>query len=226
VTCPVEVVPDAIDTTFWSQRPEQPPEDRFTVVSWGKMSSRKMPIELLQVFSTAFPHDRYPECRLEIKTHGGILGGGAHLIPSIADPRVTIHDDVWSTDELRSWVARAHCAACLSRGEGMYLPPLQAMALGVPTVVVDHTGPHDFADERWNWPVRLDEREPLVPSPMGGGMRWWNPDLEHAVAQLRAVYDDYARARERAKHGRRLVLRRYNPQAVVDRFLDALKVLA
>jgi hypothetical protein len=57
-------------------------------------------------------------------------------------------------------------------------------------------------------------------------MRWWNPDLEHAVAQLRAVYDDYARARERAKHGRRLVLRRYNPQAVVDRFLDALRVLA
>jgi glycosyltransferase involved in cell wall biosynthesis len=181
-----------------------------------------MPLETVRACVGAFPRETHPDVRLELKTNGGNFGGGPHQIPAFADDRIIIHDGAWTLPVLREWVAKAHLGFFLSRGEGMMNPPMQAMALGVPSIVVDHSGPADYADRRYNFPVALDPATPLVPSPMGDGMRWWNPSLEDAVAQLRAAYDDYDGALRRARAARAMVRRRYTVGAVVDRLLRAV----
>jgi glycosyltransferase involved in cell wall biosynthesis len=227
VTCPITVVPDAIDVDFWAKRPAKPADDApFTIVSWSRMTSRKMPLEMVYAFQLAFPRDRYPDVRFELKTNGGNFGAGRNVIPGNLDPRVTIHDGAWPLERLRDWVATAHLGFFLSRAEGMFNPPLQAMALGVPVVCADHSGPADFMEERFGYPVQLDPHEPLVPSPLGPGMRWWNPDLEHAVAQLRAAHDDYAEAKRRARRAKAMIPARYRVEIVVNKLIAALKEIA
>jgi glycosyltransferase involved in cell wall biosynthesis len=222
VTVPMTIVPDPIDTEYWCERKVQPQEGIFKIVSWSNMTSRKMPIEMVTAFQQAFPRTEYPDVEFHLKTSRGNFGGGEGIIPRFEDDRIHIINGSLLIDDLRDWVSSAHCAFFLSRGEGMFNPPMQSMALGVPTIIPDHTGPADYADTRWNWPIPLDTHTPLVKSPMGEGMRWWNPDTGAAIAQLRNVYHDYGEALRRAVAAKAMIKRRYNVPLFVQRLSKEL----
>lgn len=213
VRVPMHYVPEPVDTEYWSSVPHVPNPNVFKIVSWSRMSSRKMPMEMLQVFSYTFPRERYPDVIFELKTYGGQFGVGTGIIPTIDDPRIRIYDGVWSLDKLRSWVQDAHCGFFLSRGEGMFVPPMQAMAMGIPVIVPNHSGPADYADRRYNYPVKL-ARPQFVPSPMGDNMQWWNPSLEDASDQLLALYTNYEEAKKRGTAAKEMIQRRYSVPVV------------
>ena len=216
---PMYTIPEPVDTAYWSERTQLPNPKEFKIVSWSRMSSRKMPLEMLQVFSYVFPADQYPDVVFELKTNNGQFGMGSAGIPHIRDKRIRIHDGIWSLDRLRDWASSANAGFFLSRGEGMFVPPMQAMCLGLPVIVPNHTGPSDYADTRYNYPVKLDPKEPLVPSPMGEGLRWWNPSLDHAAEQLKKLYDNYKEAQRRGKAAQKMIQERYSILSVANRIV-------
>ena len=66
----------------------------------------------------------------------------AHACAEGVSEQVTIEDWV-EEDRLTSWYARAGAFAFLSEYEGFGLPPLEAMAAGVPTLVLDTPVAHE-----------------------------------------------------------------------------------
>lgn len=85
----------------------------------------------------------------------------------------------------------AHVYVSAARGEGFGLQPLQAMAMGIPTILTNAHGHAAFAH------LGIPVEAKLVPAPesMGWGEagEWWEVSIEELAATMRDVYEDYAR---------------------------------
>jgi GT2 family glycosyltransferase/glycosyltransferase involved in cell wall biosynthesis len=223
VNVPIYVVPDSVDDKVFTYY-DRPQRDTFTFACWAKMTSRKCPIELLECFWKAFPNEE--DVRLVIKTHhkqfgGGKLGG----IPNVKDPRITIYDSGgdlpdWSTEEMVKLAHNADCGIFLSTGEGFYDGPVEAMMTGLPVIIPSHTGPLDYNNEEYNYPVRTSHVED---SPMGPEMKWWVMDYDHVVERMREVYECRNVAKEKGKKAAKWVRSLYTPEKVADIFISNLE---
>jgi hypothetical protein len=159
-------------------------KDTFTFVTYGTLNGRKSPMETIFAFLAAFPADLYPNLRLELKTRGAIFGGSKGHIPTVADRRVKIIDATWDRATLIEWLNKADCMLFATKGEGYGMPPREAICLGLPTIYAHHTGMVDLID--YALPVSVGKEED---SPIGG--KWYVPDWENMVDQMRLMYDEY-----------------------------------
>jgi hypothetical protein len=179
----IAVVPLAINSAYCHSRRRER-KDVFTFVSYGTLSGRKSPLETIECFQKAFPHEQ--DVRLVLKTRLGVCGYSYNYVPPISDPRVTVidigkdqHD--WSAEQLRDWLYSADCMLFLSKGEGFGLPPREALATGMPLIVSDNSGMTDLAPHAYG--IRTHHEED---SPIGG--KWAIPDWEQAIERMRYVY--------------------------------------
>lgn len=212
---PVAVVPLAISPLYQLLR--RPVRETFTVVTWGALTSRKCPQETLAVFERAFPRDRFPQCRLRVKTKCGLFGDRLNALPEVDDPRITIYDDVWLPDRMLGFLYEADCGLFLSRGEGFGMPAREAIATGLPAVLSDHSGHADVALAAYTWPAPTARMEK---SPMGG--EWWTTDYDAAVDQLRTVYADRAGSLAKAARGAEWFQATWGGAEVARRIIETL----
>jgi glycosyltransferase involved in cell wall biosynthesis len=180
---------------------------------------RKNPIDVHEAFLQAFP-DR-DDVRLVFKAHGGFakqpdegdLVGEEQRAASFvercaADDRVILIDEFLSYDDVVALVASCDAYVSLARAEGLGLPVLEAMALGVPTICMDYSGHSDFVTAEGSLLVPYD----LIDVPEDASHyynprsysseppRWAQPRLPEAAALMRELADDAA-LRERLSHG-------------------------
>ena len=113
-----------------------------------------------------------------------------------SDPRVTVVDEFLSYDDVLSLVASCDVYVSLARAEGLGLPVLEAMAMGVPTVCMAYSGHLDFVADDTNCRVPFDvvdvppsashfyhpRNYPVAP-------RWAQPRIEDAARVLRELAD-------------------------------------
>lgn len=213
---PVQTVPLAINPRYKFMA--RPVRETFTVVAWGAMTSRKSPHETVEVFQKAFPIERYPHCRLRIKTKCGLFGDVLSSVPDFADPRIEVYDGVWMVDDMIGFLYDADCALILPRGEGFGMPAREAIATGLPTILAEHSGHLEVCDQRYTWPVRTARMER---SSMGG--EWWTPDWDQAVDLLRWVHDNRKIALARAELGADWFEETWGQRAIGQRILAALE---
>jgi len=127
-----------IDVIYLGAPTPPPSEPREPVVLYvGSIFNRRHIPVLIEAFSRVAA--RHPAVRLEIvgdnRTHPPIDIDGAIARSGAAD-RVRVRPYV-SDDELAALYARASAFAFLSEYEGFGLTPLEAIAAGVPAVVLD-----------------------------------------------------------------------------------------
>lgn len=103
-----------------------------------------------------------------------------------------------SQDEVCAWLARAHVYVQTSHWEGMPLPVLQAMALGVPCVVTDVVGNRDAVSH--------------------GATGLLARDVSSLAVYVKSLLDQPQRARELGERAQREARQRFHPQ----RFRHAL----
>jgi glycosyltransferase involved in cell wall biosynthesis len=220
---PIHIVPIGVDVSSY-QYVERPPRDTFTFVSWARMSSRKMPHELLQCFWKAFPGVK--DVRLVMKTRNHDFGLGSIGIPKHNDSRITIIDEEWPTSKLVDLAHQADCGVFLSHGEGWFMPPLQAMATGLPVIAPSHSGCSGWADPKYTYIVGLDPKRPTGDAPLGtrGGkpLQWWNPSLDETVAWMRHVYENRDEAAAKGKASAEYVRKKFNEKVMVDELVKVL----
>ena len=131
----VRHVPLGVDTKFWKPMNREPNE-RFTFRAGGSLWRRKGLDALVKAFE-ALKLDAV----LEIKA-----APHAKDVPSGPWPdNVKLNREWMSPNQLRAWMNQADCFVAPARGEGFGLIPLQAIALGVPTIVSDTSGQSQFA---------------------------------------------------------------------------------
>lgn len=132
----VSAVPLGIDTKFWKPLPKETnPVYRFH--AGGSLWYRKG----IDVVVKAFNELGLPNTELHIKAAPHAYDAP----PKIEGDNIHMHRNWMTPEDQRTWFNQADCFIAASRGEGFGLMPLQAIALGIPTIVSLSTGQNEFA---------------------------------------------------------------------------------
>lgn len=192
---PIEVCPLGTNPIYYVAK-RRVPKDTFNICTYATLTGRKAPLETLEMFTKAFPRDKYPDVKMTFKTRLGYFGWGSNQVPPIVDDRVTIINTRvnkipdWSAEEIRDWLLTQDVFLFLTKGEGFGMPLREAMATGIPCVFSNNTGMKEAACQ-WNWPIRTKTEEE---SPLGG--KWRLPDWDLAIDTLRWMYSHREKAFE------------------------------
>ena len=178
----VKHVPLGVDTTFWSPR-QRPRSNVFQFRAGGSLWKRKG----LDVVVRAFNELRLPDAVLRIKA-----APHARDVPDNIESDKVFLDRQWmSLEDQRKWFNEADCFIAASRGEGFGLMPLQAIALGVPTILSMSSGQTQFSHLATNT-VKCGKSQSET---IG---RWDEPNLDDLKRAMLWHYNNRAEAEQKA----------------------------
>jgi glycosyltransferase involved in cell wall biosynthesis len=203
---------------------------------------RKNPIDAYQAFAQAFPGRQ--DVRLVFKVHGGFeknpderdLTGEEDrarefLALCAGDERVILVDELVTYEDLLSLMASCDVYVSLARAEGLGLPVLEAMAMGVPTVCMAYTGHLDFVSEDTNRLVPFDVVDIAEsashfyhPRSYPDRPRWAQPRLTETALCLRELADQPDLRTQIADRARRAALD-YQRRSRESRWVERLEEL-
>lgn len=191
VNIPIEVLHLGVDPEMYSYY-ERPERDTFTFLITGTITNRKNPWSLIKAFLTLFGDNN--NVQLVIKTKEGTF-------PQISNDNITIIDKFVTTEELKKIYQDADAFVFPSRGEGFGLPPLEAMATGLPTIISNHTGMAEYANEKYNYPINKYSmiKADNFPKEWGDVGSYYNPDFNELKTLMKYIYDNREEAKEKGK---------------------------
>ena len=171
----VSVVPLGVNVDYWKPTP-RPANSRFRFHAGGSMWLRKGLDVVVEAFEKAGV-----DAELHIKVPL------ERFVPNRVWPsNIIIHTGWMSKQEQFDWFNQADCFIAASRGEGFGLMPLQAMAMGIPTIVTPTSGQAQFADlASVVVPVTSQNCSGYEIDSFAGC--WDEPDVDALVEALRGV---------------------------------------
>jgi glycosyltransferase involved in cell wall biosynthesis len=117
--------------------------------------------------------------------------------PRFTDPNVRALVTKLDLYQWRSLLTHADCFVFPSRGEGWGLPPREAAATGLPTIVTDYGGLQEGIDD-WAMPLAVKGRSVAAYGWWDAGTigEWAEPDVDCLVELMRRCVDQPEAARE------------------------------
>jgi hypothetical protein len=188
VEVPITVVPQGIDPSTYHYQ-ERSPAAGLTTLMVGPLCERKNTDIGIQAWQQAFADDA--DARLLLKAR---FGSSAVIA---RDSRIQLIDTTEKTRGIAHWYGQADVLMALG-SEGFGLPAVEAMACGLPVILLDSEGQHDLSEDAGDLvlsvlPERMDR---MKEAPYNGvGLRGV-PGVEAVAARLRwvAEHRDEARA--------------------------------
>lgn len=196
----------------WMDRPER---DTYTFIDFAAPLSTRKGAELVyKAFAMAFPKNTHKDVRLILKTTEPFwLWGG------LDDKRVRLIKHSLDSTEMLRLLFDADCMVFPTHGEGFGLPPLQAMATGLPTLVTNWSGCQEYADKKYCLPLDYT----LVESPhWKTGGQWADVKTDDLVDKMRWCYNNRKIARSIGKTAADHVAKEWTWEKRTNDFLDEL----
>lgn len=215
VATPCTVVPLGVDPAIYAPI-ERPAREGITTLVVATNARRKHLAEAIAAWRGAFAGDA--AARLVIKGRFG------QAPPALDDPRIRHDGDSLPTRGIAAHYAEADVLLALGN-EGFGLPAVEAMATGLPVVLLDAEGQADLcADARgFVLPVPAAGRESADDSPFGPGGTRAVPDVAAAARQLRWVAAHRAEARAMGAAAAAWARRHRDIRHAAPALLDALE---
>jgi len=203
---------------------------RFTFLFVGSYSYRKGVDLLLEAFLREFS----PEEDVELVMHTAGIGRGTeynHLLSYLQRINAKAHVSVFGKSLTPEWMARLYnrsdCVITLTRGEGWCMPVTEALLCEVPVVAPRSTAMAEYLSDDIAYLVPVTERTIAdIDEAFGAGFVraygkrgnvCYEPSVDEARRQMRAVVDDPDAARHKAAAGRALIAEQVSwPNAVRD----------
>lgn len=193
---------------------------------------RKNPHAVVKAFLKAFPNPS-ENVKLIIKTRNAASATWSSRRGSMVnlqelvdlDNRIILIDQTFSKDEYMSLKAECDCYISLHRSEGFGYGPAEAMALGKSVIVSDYSSTQDFCNPTNSYLVSGKEVF-LAPDDYiywTPGMKWFEPSVDDAAEQMRAVFDNPEKAKKIAGKGKKTVASQYSITSFSNRILKRLK---
>jgi glycosyltransferase involved in cell wall biosynthesis len=192
----------------------------FTFGQMGALSLRKGTDTLISAFKKAFPIEEYPNVRLLLKTsNDGFLF-------ETKDDRIKVQIGKFNKKELLdNFLQQIDCFVFPTRGEGAGLPPLEAMATGLPVICTDWSGPKDYLPIDYTYWLKYkmvpatDFSKKIYKEPCGD---WAEPDEEHLIELMRYCYNNQDEAKKMGELGSKWVHKNMTWDKNIHLFFDVL----
>lgn len=207
----VHYMPLGVDPEIWHYVPPTVPSTHFNFLIGGR-GTRKGVDLAFRAFREVFRGVRSgPEPRLimkSLKGHGEYYAANVEHITGKLDPIAE-----------RDLYASAHCYLQPSRGEGFGLQPLQAIAVGRPTILTDAHGHASFAHLGLGISAAAKPAEYFI---YGDAGDWWEPSYDELCEQMWDVYKNWGAHADRAKKSAAIVADNWTWANTTDRFIEIL----
>lgn len=185
------VVPLGVNTDIYHFK-EREPHDKFRILTYGLLSSRKSPVETIYevCYRAFYGMDAVDDWEIVLKTRRNVVGSGGLI--KINDPHVQVLSGDWSDEEMAELCFSADCGIMLSKFEGYGLPAREMMSTGLPVILSDNTGHSDDCNPEINIPIPTKRIIPAEEAYSGvEDWKWEEPDFELAAVELRKQYDQW-----------------------------------
>lgn len=108
-----------------------------------------------------------------------------------------------------------------SRGEGWGRPIVEAMAMSVPVIATNWSGPTEYLTEDNAYPLSVARMSELAEGPFKGHF-WAEPASDQLKVLMRHVVDNPEEARRRGRKARSDMVERFSPQVVARLVVDQI----
>lgn len=226
IRVPIYIAPHGVHAQWFASAQKRMPSKnhRFTFLSIFTFQHRKNPETLLRAYWEEF--SAKDNVRLIIKTGGfarhenerwirrRIAAYKARLKMRKTTAPLQIIARPMNEKAIRDLYRQAHVFVLPTRGEGVGLPFLEAMASGIPVIATGWGGHMDFLNPRNAYLVKYRLRPPAesmkraISRPFRSlfaekGQLWAEPDLKSLKAQMRAAYANPRLCRLKGARARR-----------------------
>jgi glycosyltransferase involved in cell wall biosynthesis len=165
-------VPLGVDLAFWKSKGRNA-DGPFRFHAGGSLWFRKG----LDIVVKAFTELNLPDAELHIKA-----APHAFDVETVKHPKIIFHRNWMNKETQREWYDQADCFVAATRGEGFGLMPLQAIAMGIPTIVSESTGQRDFMHlAQWTVPCGKSKAQTVG--------QWDEPNLQKLKLAMQDAYD-------------------------------------
>lgn len=180
---------------------------------YGSYLDHRKGVDILyKAFTKEFPAQDYPSIQLWYK------GDPPFNWPitddlTISDSRVRFFSRSADSSSNVAFLSNIDCFVFPTRGEGFGLPPLEAMATGLPVIATNWSGPEDYMDEEYAYPLSysLTPVDLLSRNPNYRYTGYWaEPKIEHLQALMRQCYENRRFAEKKGERAAQIVSKRWS----------------
>jgi glycosyltransferase involved in cell wall biosynthesis len=230
---PVFVIPPYVVPVQASPRRKKfglSPDEFVFVFAFDYFSSfeRKNPLAIIDAFLLAFKKGE--PAKLIIKsTNADKFPHQSRLLETAAaaDSRIAIIDQYMEKSGLNELIASGDAYISLHRSEGFGLPIAEAMLLEKPVIVTGWSGNLDFNTSENSLIVRHGFKTNEADcGPYKKGIRWADPDIEHAAKLMRALFEDRTYAKTLGQKGAASIRQLHGMEAVSRTIETRLRKIA
>lgn len=220
-----EVVPLGYDDKAFSfvQR-ENKREHRkdFVFLHYNAFNVRKGFLELFNAFKKAF--DPSEPVKLILKTTVDHPYQRFPYISQTKDPNIEVIEGSYTPEEMQQLMARSDCFVFPSRGEGFGVPPLEAMATGMPAIIPNAHGITEYFNPEFMYEARVERYDPAIYKRYKGQDvgKMAVCDVDQLAATMRYVYEHQEEALENGKKSAEWV-KQFTYEKTADRLKGILQ---
>lgn len=244
----IGVVGLGIDPELFPYKKRELDKQDFVFGIMGTLTYRKGVDILMEAFRIAFGDNE--NVRLYIKTRD-INGKAFNYYLNKEqikgnDPQIVLNTSVMSPDQLvKDFFHKIDCFVFPTRGEGFGLPPLEAMATGLPVIATNWSGPAEYMRHNHSYPLSCN----MVPVPYDEGldgngrkinkdfrgyppeiynpkMHWAEVDPEELAEKMVDVYENQEKAIRKGQRAAKYVRNNWSHRHAACRLIDFLDKIA
>jgi glycosyltransferase involved in cell wall biosynthesis len=232
---PIIHTPTGIDEQLYQPSPRQkarwkghPKDDQVRVLMAATMTRRKNVAGGIAAFQAASAGD--PKWSLIIKTQPGHVEFAEFVkkpVEEAADPRIKLIAERYTREQMLALYHISDIFLWPSFGEGIGLPPQEAMSCGLEVVAGYHSGALDFISEETGYPVEstsvqaLDFKSNHADDNWGDVGNWWRPDPDRLAARLKEAAEACGKT-ARGPAARDFIVAHRNQATTAASILEAL----
>lgn len=204
----VHYMPLGVDPDEWNyvEPPSTIPEFRFLISGVGERKGIDLAYNAFREVFRGFDN-----VKLVIKAAKGLTAFFGKDIEQVTG--------YLSPEDERGLYANCHAYIQPSRGEGFGLQPLQAIAMGRPTILTNAHGHASFA--HLGIPISAKD-SPAAMFLYGDAGLWWEPDYDEICEAMWDVYKNYDTHAQRAKVNSQIAVDTFNWKNTTATFLDIM----